>query len=230
MLPRIYARALGTALAASLLAACGWQLLNLSPVTTIAHDNGSLLRLHVVANSDSPGDQELKLAVRDALIPLMGQLLLPRRTAADAEAVIRVNEGVLVDRATAVIREAGMDYPVRVEIGNYSFPSEASQRGEFPAGEYRAMRVVIGAGKGRNWWCVLFPPLCFAQEGAVTEAVPIAVKSVNRDGVPVEIRMRVFDHLTHNRYARLVLRIGRIPLERVAWLNSVEARGRNMNQ
>lgn len=224
MLPRVYARVLGTALLAGFLGICGWQAVHVREMAKIAHDNGNLLRLHILANSDAPSDQDLKLAVRDALIPLLGHLSVPRDHATSVEAAIRQHEATLVERATAVVRQAGYGYAVRVEIGDFPFPGRSSQGMFLPPGEYRAVRVVIGAGEGSNWWCVLFPPLCFAEEGVGVTVAAIAPQRLNRDGIAVQIRWRLLADLYRNRYVQAALRLGQLPWEYRARLNSVEAR------
>lgn len=133
----------------------------------------SLLRFHVVAHSDAPGDQEAKLKVRDALLSEM----TGRGTfaaGAEAEAWVKANEKRLVEAARKALLDEGLDYPVRIESGRFYFPEKQAGGLTLPAGEYRAVQVIIGDGAGQNWWCVLFPPLCFVEEEvpAPAEAAP----------------------------------------------------------
>ena len=126
-----------------------------------AYNTENLVRLHVVANSDSEEDQALKLKVRDAV---MGALAPALRGAGDAREALRLMEERLAEMerlAVDVLRRHGKDYPARVSLGRYSFPARTYGDVTLPAGRYQALRVVLGEGRGRNWWCVAFPPLCF---------------------------------------------------------------------
>lgn len=129
----------------------------------------SLLRLHIIANSDSPEDQALKLKVRDRLIQ-DGALLLDGATneeeaAAMAEEVL----GQLQASARDEILKQGYDYPVSVTVGKAWFDTRVYDQVTLPAGEYDALRVVIGSGQGKNWWCVMFPPMCLPAAGEEEE-------------------------------------------------------------
>lgn len=119
-----------------------------------------VLRLHVVANSDDLADQSLKLVVKDDIVSLIqGELV----DVCDAdEARRRAVDDISLIEATARERilAEGYDYPVTVSVGEYDFPTKSYGNLVFPPGRYQAVRVVIGKGQGRNWWCVLFPPLC----------------------------------------------------------------------
>ncbi|MGE5544701.1 MAG: stage II sporulation protein R [Bacillota bacterium] len=119
-----------------------------------------VLRLHVVANSDSPYDQAVKLKVRDAILNLME----PRFYGVDnASAACRIATSSLPDieqTARDILTAYGQDIPVEASVGTFSFPTRFYGTQVFPPGEYTAVRVVLGEGKGQNWWCVLFPPLC----------------------------------------------------------------------
>ena len=121
----------------------------------------SVFRLHVIANSDSETDQALKYKVRDNLIQYMNNLCID---VTDKQEAIDLASSHLDDFrkiAEDTIFENGFDYPVAVEIGNFSFPTKNYGDVSLPAGLYDALRVKIGAAQGQNWWCVMFPPLCF---------------------------------------------------------------------
>ena len=131
-----------------------------------------VIRLHVIANSDSPADQNLKLAVRDRVLE-QAQTLYP--AGADLDTARAALEGSLSRLAAAGRQEVerqGYDYPVTARLVRCHFPTREYDGFALPAGEYTALRVVIGAGEGRNWWCVAFPPLCL---GAASETVDDAV-------------------------------------------------------
>lgn len=124
--------------------------------------SNKVVRLHVLANSDSEEDQALKLLVRDAVLERAEDVLVQTSDRAEAEGKLR---GQLLEfgRAAAeVIREEGYDYTVTVELADTEFPTRAYDGFTLPAGEYLALRVLIGEAAGQNWWCVVFPPLCTA--------------------------------------------------------------------
>jgi stage II sporulation protein R len=126
---------------------------------TYNHEN--LIRLHIIANSNDPGDQELKYHVRDAIISAFRPELLKVRSRTEAEALLASDQGKIASIAERVVADNGRRYPARVEIGDFDFPTRTYGDLVLPAGNYRAVRVVLGQGAGANWWCVLFPPLCF---------------------------------------------------------------------
>ncbi|GAW92133.1 stage II sporulation protein R [Calderihabitans maritimus] len=120
-----------------------------------------LIRLHIIANSDTPEDQELKRKVRDAIMAELGSRFQAANTLSEARRVVRANLAAMEQIAARTIRTAGKDYPVTARWGYFDFPTKSYGSFVLPAGRYEAVRVVIGEGKGENWWCVLFPPLCF---------------------------------------------------------------------
>ncbi|MGN1418917.1 MAG: stage II sporulation protein R, partial [Acutalibacteraceae bacterium] len=129
----------------------------------------SVLRLHVIANSDSQEDQALKLQVRDAILKKGRQIFGNSSTKQSAEKYIGEHTAELEEAAQAVIEENGYDYPVKVELGESYFPTKTYENVTLPAGTYDAVRVIIGSGEGKNWWCVMFPPLCLPAACGDTE-------------------------------------------------------------
>ncbi len=129
-----------------------------------------VLRLHVVADSDSETDQRLKLMVRDAVLEKGGEIFDGTVTSDEAERIItpRVNE--LKSAAEAVLRENGCDYNVEITVGDEYFTTRCYEDFTMPAGVYTAVRVNIGSAEGRNWWCVMFPPLCLPAASADADA------------------------------------------------------------
>lgn len=121
-----------------------------------------VVRLHVLANSDSEEDQALKLQVRDAVLAQAELLLDPAADRREAEGLLRGQLLEFETTAAEVIREAGYDYSVSVELTDAEFPTKRYDGFTLPAGEYLALRVLIGEAEGQNWWCVVFPPLCTA--------------------------------------------------------------------
>lgn len=124
-----------------------------------------VVRLHVLANSDSEEDQAVKLKVRDAILALTVPLLQNCETKEEAVALLEENQTLFVEAAKAVLQEEGFDDTVSIEMGLEAYPTRTYDSLCFPAGEYISMRVSLGTGDGQNWWCCLFPPLCL---GAAT--------------------------------------------------------------
>lgn len=131
---------------------------------------GQVVRLHVIANSDSDADQALKLQVRDAVLELATPLLEGVDSQQAAEAALLPHLDELAQAGRAVLEQAGSRDAVAVSLTDQWFPTKVYDGFSLPAGTYRALRVVIGEGKGQNWWCVVFPPLCLA---SVTEEVAV---------------------------------------------------------
>lgn len=122
------------------------------------------VRLHVIANSDSKEDQTLKLEVRDALLEIMNK----READSKEEAIsyLEENKDMLRNKAKEVVSSFGKNYNVEIDIGIESYPTRNYEDFSLPAGKYTSVRVIIGEGKGQNWWCVLYPPLC--NQGAIS--------------------------------------------------------------
>ena len=131
----------------------------------------NLFRLHVIANSDSKEDQNLKYIVRDNLLDYMNSLCANCSTKEEAISIAKEHINDFEKIATNTIIEHGYSYNISVEIGNFEFPTKQYGDISLPAGYYDALRVKIGESKGQNWWCVMFPPLCFVDvtSGVVPE-------------------------------------------------------------
>lgn len=121
----------------------------------------SVFRLHVIANSDSQEDQNLKYLVRDDLIKYMNTLVSSDNSKEEVISIANANKDNFYSIAKQTIINNGYDYDVSIEIGNFSFPTKDYEDISFPSGYYDALRVKIGKAQGQNWWCVMFPPLCF---------------------------------------------------------------------
>ena len=128
-----------------------------------------MLRLHVLANSDSQEDQALKLQVRDRVLTVVEPWLNEQPNVRDVEKILMEKGSDLQREAEAVVKEAGYSYPVAVTVENVWFPTRQYDGFSLPAGKYDSLRVVIGEGGGQNWWCVVFPPLCLASTAEMTE-------------------------------------------------------------
>ncbi len=131
-----------------------------------AYHRQNLVRLHVIARSNSPADQALKLKVRDRILETMEPLLIDVEKRELACQILSKN----LKRIKQVIREElppeQRQLPVKIKLGKYAFPAKEYPFGVLPAGEYTGLRVILGAGKGQNWWCVLYPPLCLLDPDA----------------------------------------------------------------
>ena len=142
-----------------------------------------VVRLHVLANSDSAEDQALKLRVRDRVMERTTQWLQSAADRAEAEGLLRGGLLELEGIAAREIAEAGYDYPVTAQVADTTFPTKEYDGFALPAGEYLALRIVIGEGAGQNWWCVVFPPLC------TTAASDVAVTALAAGMEPEDVQM-----------------------------------------
>lgn len=134
----------------------------LSYVNAVSEDIAdSVFRLHVIANSDSEEDQSLKLKVRDELLSHMNTLAKDCTSKEEVVALAREHQEEFKAIAEKVISDNGFSYPVTIQIGESDFPTKTYGDISLPSGTYDALRVQIGEAKGKNWWCVMFPPLCF---------------------------------------------------------------------
>lgn len=122
----------------------------------------STLRLRVVANSDSERDQSLKLQVRDGIIGEAHEIFADCGNLAEAEVKITENMGVLEKEAQRILAENGCNLPVTVHLINEDVPVRRYSDFTFPAGRYKTLRIDIGKAEGKNWWCVMYPPLCLS--------------------------------------------------------------------
>lgn len=120
-----------------------------------------IIRFHVIANSDSKNDQELKLKVKEAVVQYTEICLKDSESISQTEDLLLAERDNIAAIAKNVITENGYDYEVNVELTDTYFPTKSYGTYTFPPGTYRAFQIKIGEAKGQNWWCVLYPPLCF---------------------------------------------------------------------
>jgi len=188
----------------------------------VAYSPRNLLRLHIIPDSDEPADQELKLRVRDAILKRMAPEFSTMKTSGEALEFVAGHQDMVLDTVRAEIAEsASRSMECHLELGVFEFPDRAYGRAFVPAGKYRAMRVVLGRGLGQNWWCVLFPPLCFKDlttgtgDAGAKQSTPVPVMAdvngqraskppalVDEESlseVNVEYRFRVVDWLQTKR-------------------------------
>lgn len=151
-------------------------------VTTDIAD--SVFRLHVIANSDSDEDQNLKYLVRDKVIEYMSSISQNASSKEDVIEIAKANLDKIQAIASQTIRENGYTYSVNVEVGNFSFPSKRYGDITLPPGYYDALRIKIGEAEGQNWWCVMFPPLCFVD--VTSGVVPDESKEIMKQNLSKE--------------------------------------------
>ena len=154
----------------------------LSYVNAVSEDiSNSVFRLHVIANSDSDEDQALKYKVRDKVLEYMNEIA---KDCTSKEEVINLAyeyQDEFKQIAENVIKENGYDYDVNIKIGNFEFPTKYYGDISLPAGYYDALRIEIGQADGQNWWCVMFPPLCFVD--VTSGVVPDESKQIMQDNL-----------------------------------------------
>lgn len=182
------------------LAAFLWALPSLTSDRQVvrAFNQENLVRFHVVANSDADADQAVKLRVRDAIIQATAPALRNLVRKDEVMAYLKANSQHIREIASRELAVSGHPYPVEVEVGRFAFAPRTFQRWGLPGGDYDAVRVVIGEGRGRNWWCILFPPVCFTEpDGDLPVDEPMERSQVQPLGdpsaPPVEVRFALAD-------------------------------------
>lgn len=179
----------------------------LTPVHGETEIYDSVVRLHILANSDSEEDQALKLQVRDAILDMTAPLLETCSDRSEAEALLRERLDDLTRTAEAVVREAGHSDPVRVEFDEEEYPERNYDSFCFPSGSYLSLRVLIGEAAGHNWWCCLFPPLCRGASSVPKEDAEDAFVSVGL--TPEQYKIITESHSTVYRIRFKILELFR---------------------
>lgn len=165
-----------------------------------------IIRFHVIANSDSDDDQRLKYQVKDALVEYLQPYLKDAKDIEEAQAIITDMLSSIKNVAIHIIEERGYKYSVTVSLLPCNFPMKVYGDYTFPPGQYEALQVQIGDAKGKNWWCVMFPPLCFVDETysivdengkekleyLLTEEEFDILKN---NKIPIKIRFKIFDSI-----------------------------------
>ena len=159
---------------------CAFSYVN--AVSTNIQD--SVFRLHVIANSDSEEDQNLKYIVRDKVLEYINSI--SGNQSSKEEVIKLANENIdeIQKIAEDTIHENGYDYSVKLNIGNFAFPTKTYGDISFPAGYYDALKIEIGEANGQNWWCVMFPPLCFVD--VTSGVVPEESKEIIKENLSDE--------------------------------------------
>lgn len=149
-----------------------------------------VIRLHVVANSDSEEDQALKLQVKEEILELLRAQMSEDKTVGMAQQTLRDNLDEIEKTACSCLQDKGYDYEVNAELGTCYFPVKEYGDLTFPAGEYKALKVNIGKSEGKNWWCVMYPTLCFVDS--------------TYQNVPDESKEKLKENLTEEEYDSLL--------------------------
>ncbi len=144
----------------------------------------SVFRLHIIANSDSAEDQNLKYIVRDKVLEYMNNIYNTTSSKEDVITLVTENIDNIKQIAEETISDNGYDYSVKLDVGNFAFPTKTYGDISFPAGFYDALKIQIGEAKGQNWWCVMFPPLCFVD--ITSGIVPEESKEIIKDNLSDE--------------------------------------------
>ena len=132
----------------------------------------STFRLHILANSDSESDQRVKYALRDYILTDLGDIFTSCDTKSETVALAERNLGYIEQRANEYLQSIGSEYTAVCSIENTKFPTRVYGDYTLPAGNYDALRIVIGSGEGQNWWCVLYPSVCLRAAGAEKTVLP----------------------------------------------------------
>lgn len=151
--------------------------------TPAAKAGNKLLRFHVVANSDLESDQDVKIKVRNEILKEMGSLLSEAKNREESIDIVKENISKIEDIADSILKKEGKNYASRAEVGDFLFPVKSYGDITLPSGKYKALKVVLGEGGGKNWWCVMFPPLCFIDitKGLTSEESNEELKEVLTD-------------------------------------------------
>lgn len=162
-----------------------------------------VIRFHVLANSDTNEDQSLKLKVRDEVIKYLFPYLNDIKDKEIARSIIKDNEEKVKEIALNIIREEGYDYNVTTEFDYENFPEKSYGNITLPQGNYEAFRILIGKGEGHNWWCVMFPSLCFIdvskgeveQEKSKEKLDEAIEEKKSKEEEKVEVKFKFMDFL-----------------------------------
>lgn len=161
---------------------CAFSITYFSSVSGEIREN--VVRLHILADSNSEIDQNVKLKVRDALLEKNTQLLSDKVTPENATEYFKNSKNELEQCANEVLKENGLNYKATITLGKEYYTTRVYEDLTFPAGVYTSIKVVLGSGEGKNWWCVMFPPLCVpVADGGIETADNVNLEDyLNEDG------------------------------------------------
>ncbi len=181
--------------------------LSISYAKSVSNDiSNSVFRLHIVANSDSAEDQTLKLSIRDRLMRECGFLFENADTAQEAAKIADKNLDQICKIAQSEVDSQGYDYKVCAKVGKFAFPTKSYKDITLPSGKYTALRIEIGKASGKNWWCVMYPPLCLTDgiiscpesskeklKSSLSDEEYRLVTKENSKSIPVEVRFKIVE-------------------------------------
>lgn len=164
-----------------------------------------VLRLHILANSDTAEDQQVKLAVRDELLNCGSDIFSGKTNLKSVKKVLNSEQNKLTDAANRVLRQNGFEYRAKICLSNEYFTTRTYDNYTLPAGEYLALKVILGEGEGHNWWCVMFPPLCLpaaTNEKEIDVYFDAESKSLIKSKPEYEIRFKFIEllEIIRNKY------------------------------
>ena len=154
----------------------------------------NLIRFHIRANSDRVYDQSCKLKVRDALINKISPMMEQAQTKEEAFSILKIQKNRIKNTAQEILKKEGVKQKVTVRFVQERFPEKSYGQYTFPKGTYDAVRIDLGAGKGHNWWCVMFPDLCVTKDDKVT------VNSTARKKLEKLLGKKTIDKITKDKY------------------------------
>ncbi|MBM7623591.1 stage II sporulation protein R [Sporohalobacter salinus] len=164
-------------------------------ITAYKHKN--LLRLHVIANSNSLTDQKLKRKVRNRIMIQTKDLFTEVSNAKEAQKIVRENLNYIKSVAKAELDKLDSNYSVKVKLGKFHFPKRTYGNQTLPAGNYNALRIIIGQGQGQNWWCVLFPPFCYI-DSVNKQEVRKNFETLKKKEVDIKVKSKFMEYVRDN--------------------------------
>lgn len=188
---RRFVKQIGLIIACLMMVIMMWEGQKTDAAVAAANIPEQSIRLRILANSDSAGDQLVKREIRDAVVAQMDQWVSELdnpQSIEDARAVIRRHLPELEELVGAELKSRGLNYDYQVELGVVPFPTKLYGGTVYPAGDYEAVRVTLGKGEGQNWWCVLFPPLCFIDAGTGDALAKPTTASAAADAEPGAVK------------------------------------------
>ncbi len=151
----------------------------------------NIIRLHITANSDSAADQEIKLKVRDRIIKEMSPILADAENFEESKQLVLENIDAIRSYADSELENNGVSYTSRCSLGKCFFPTKTYDDITLPPGEYTALNIALGGGEGKNWWCVMYPPMCFVDGNTV-------ISEQNREILENNLDTDTYDLITNN--------------------------------
>lgn len=164
----------------------------------------TIIRFHVIANSDKEEDQKIKLEIKDKIISYIYPFLQKSNSIENSRDILNSQKENILNIASEILLESGYNYKANIEFSRENFPEKSYGNIILPQGEYEAFRIILGDGKGKNWWCVMFPPMCFIDvtKGKIEEdkskeeldaVIENANRSQNNDTNNIKIKFKILE-------------------------------------